>query len=65
MSVSPSSEQWVVGRYFDGNSSHSSEARANVVGGCLRLEVAGKAKHYPADQVRLGVQVGSANSYLH
>ena len=65
MSVSPSSEQWVVGRYFDGNSSHSSEARASVVGGCLRLEVAGKAKHYPAEQVRLGIQVGSANSYLH
>lgn len=65
MSASPSSNQWVSGRYFDGRSSSSSAVRARVVNGALQLEVAGKTHSYAAEQVRLGVQVGSANSYLH
>lgn len=65
MSVSASSDQWVGGRYFDGQSSNSSAARASVVNGALLLEVAGETRTYSADQVRLGVQVGSASSYLH
>lgn len=65
MSVSASSDQWVDGRYFDGQSSNSSAARASVANGALLLEVAGKTRSYSAAQVRLGVQVGSASSYLH
>ena len=65
MSVSASSDQWVVGRYFDGKSSHSIAARARVIKGALALELKGEARSYNPDQVRLGVQVGSASSYLH
>jgi len=35
------------------------------VGDQLHLEVSGETRRYSADQVRLGVQVGKASSYLH
>lgn len=65
MSVSPSSEQWVDGRYFDGRTSGSSAARARVHGGELVLELGQQTRRLSADQVRLGVQVGNTSSYLH
>jgi len=65
MWVSPLSEARVAGRFFDGQSSSSQAACATVVGDQLHLEVAGQVRRYDADEVRLGVQVGKASSYLH
>ncbi len=59
------SDDGVAGRFFDGQSSSSRAARATVAGDQLFLDVAGERRRYSADQVRLGVQVGKASSYLH
>lgn len=66
MSVSPSVNAGVSGHFFDGESSGACAAIARLQGNQLRLELDdGRVEHFAAAQVRLGMQVGSAKSYLH
>ena len=66
MLVSPSADPVVRGRFFDGESSGALAASARVQEGELRLELAdGRVECFAGKDVRLGLQVGSAHSYLH
>ncbi|MEL0169324.1 MAG: M48 family metallopeptidase [Pseudomonadaceae bacterium] len=66
MLASPSVDLLVSGRFFDGESSSAQAATARLQGDQLRLDlVDGSVAWFCAQDVRLGMQVGSANSYLH
>ena len=65
MSESPSSDGWLKGTYFDGRASSGHPARIRLVGEALILDHAGGRRRFSASGARLGVQVGSAASYLH
>lgn len=66
MSASPSVDRQIRGRFFDGESSGARAATACLQGEQLRLDLEdGSVAYFSAADVRLGIQVGSANSYLH
>ncbi|UAW99072.1 M48 family metallopeptidase [Halopseudomonas nanhaiensis] len=58
------SDGWLGGQYFDGRRSAGHAARLRLEGDCLVLILADAVQRYPARQVRLGMQVGKAASYL-
>ncbi len=65
MSESPSSDGWLKGTYYDGRASSGHPARIRLLEGELVLEHAAEQRRLSASGARLGVQVGSAASYLH